>query len=119
MTNGEKDSLLGQTVLLPELGQFFGGLVFFGHPLFLFSSLVLFGRATCSSVPDVGTTPQIKDLNPLLDRYVGPRWVIHNLYIIFIRHTHRYVSLLVTGSRGLTLIDHQMTITQTSAAART
>ena len=33
MTNCEKDSLLGQTVLPPEWGQFFGGLVFFGHPL--------------------------------------------------------------------------------------
>ena len=32
-TNGEKDSLLGQTILPPELGQFFGGLVFWGHPL--------------------------------------------------------------------------------------
>ena len=28
-TNGEKDSLLGQTILPPELGQFFGGLGFF------------------------------------------------------------------------------------------
>ena len=33
MTNCEKDSLLGQTVLPPELGKFFGGLVFLGHPL--------------------------------------------------------------------------------------
>ena len=31
-TNGEKDSLLGQTVLPPELGQFFGGLGFFWAP---------------------------------------------------------------------------------------
>ena len=30
--NGEKDSLLGQTVLPPELGQFFGGLGFFLTP---------------------------------------------------------------------------------------
>ena len=32
MTNGEKDSLLGQTVLPPELGQILGGLVFLGPP---------------------------------------------------------------------------------------
>ena len=32
-TNGEKDSLLGQTVLPPELGKILGGLVFFTHPL--------------------------------------------------------------------------------------
>ena len=31
-TNGENDSLLGKTVLPPELGQFFGALVFFGAP---------------------------------------------------------------------------------------
>ena len=35
-TNGEKDSLLGETVLPPELGQILGGLVFFTHPLFVF-----------------------------------------------------------------------------------
>ena len=33
MTNGEKDSLLGQTVLPPELGEILAGLVFFAHPL--------------------------------------------------------------------------------------
>ena len=33
MTNGEKDSLLGQTVLPPELGQILGGLVFL-HTLY-------------------------------------------------------------------------------------
>ena len=32
MTNGEKDSLLGQTVLPPELGKILGGLVFLGPP---------------------------------------------------------------------------------------
>ena len=32
MTNGEKDSLLGQTVLPPELGQILGGLGFFYTP---------------------------------------------------------------------------------------
>ena len=32
-TNGEKDSLIGQTVLPPELGQILGGLGFFIHPL--------------------------------------------------------------------------------------
>ena len=31
-TNGEKDSLIGQTVLPPELGQILGGLVFLGPP---------------------------------------------------------------------------------------
>ena len=31
-TNGEKDSLLGQTVLPPELGKILGGLVFLGPP---------------------------------------------------------------------------------------
>ena len=31
-TNGEKDSLLGQTVLPPELGQILGGLVFLWPP---------------------------------------------------------------------------------------
>ena len=36
-TKGEKDSLLGQTVLPLELGKFFGGLVFLGAP---FNSLV-------------------------------------------------------------------------------
>ena len=36
-TNGEKDSLLGQTILPLELGQFFGGLAFLGAP---FNSLV-------------------------------------------------------------------------------
>ena len=41
--SGEKDSLLGQTVLPPELGQFFGGLVFFtpfrsDGPVFIFLS---------------------------------------------------------------------------------
>ena len=41
--NGEKDSLLGQTVLPPELGQFFGGLGFFLTPFIFksFKSLVL------------------------------------------------------------------------------
>ena len=32
-TNSEKDSLLGQTVLPPELGQILGRLVFYDHPL--------------------------------------------------------------------------------------
>ena len=37
-TNGEKDSLLGQTVLPPELGQILGGLVFFCSPfMFVYS----------------------------------------------------------------------------------
>ena len=31
-TNGEKDSLLGQTVLPTEMGQILGGLVFFYTP---------------------------------------------------------------------------------------
>ena len=31
-TNSEKDSLLGQTVLPPKLGQILGGLVFLGPP---------------------------------------------------------------------------------------
>ena len=36
-TNGEKDSLLGQTVLPPELGQILGGLVFLWPPFMTWS----------------------------------------------------------------------------------
>ena len=40
-TNSEKDSLLGQTILPPELGKFFGGLVFLGHPLNLYKKKII------------------------------------------------------------------------------
>ena len=41
MTNCEKDSLLGQTVLPPELGQILGGLVFLWSPFNQEHSLTL------------------------------------------------------------------------------
>ena len=44
-TNGEKDSLLGQTVLSPELGQIFGGLGFFAHPLVILDGISLTGNS--------------------------------------------------------------------------
>ena len=41
MTNGEKDSLLGETVLPPELGQILGGLVFLQGQIFILETAIL------------------------------------------------------------------------------
>ena len=49
-TNGEKDSLLGQTVLPPELGEILAGLFFLFHPLnenkISFEALQIVGQTT-------------------------------------------------------------------------
>ena len=41
MTNSEKDSLLGQTILPPEPITFFGKRVFLTHPLMLTQFIIL------------------------------------------------------------------------------
>ena len=56
-TNGEKDSLLGQTVLPPELGQILGGLVFLGPP---FNSVMCaFQHIRTTTVNETPSTPHL------------------------------------------------------------